>query len=292
MKKATTLILIFTMVFALACSNNQKPVENTPSPTSTVSETPVLPTESPTEVPTAKPTATPEPTPLPDKYTYEEILALPRIPISHMVEYVRAWSPRGDLANVLAKWFGENDFIAECEILSVEYYIGWSSFGGYVEGESVITAKIVQIDDEHNSGGKKPGDIVTFKSGNYVLPSFWTQRYIFSKAYNTPIESKDDLTALKKQVKGYVKLPYDREMDYRYFYIDFDDFPMNEGERYTLRGRASSEDWFFADFIYPASYELDVAAFIEEVDFVYEERYLATAKEIAALFVDPCIAPE
>ena len=284
MKKAITLILILAMAFALACINDPKPVENTPLPT-----TPALPTESPTEAPTA----TPEPTSVPGgTLSYDEIMKLIKIETIDDMNPRRIMMKIGNIKDIFAKK-KRNAFVGACEILSTKYYTGWSSLKSYLEGYSIIEAKVIEVASEYNTAKVKPGDIITFWSGNFLMHRYKKDRYaFFSEYYNTPVENADDFSALRAKVYGYTELVPRSGEEYM-FYIDIDDFPMKVGESYTLMAswypsnNQIPKPFYSYDFIYPASYELDVAAFAKEHDFIYDDEYLATAKEIAALFRDP-----
>ena len=279
MKKAITLILILTMAFALACSNNSRlsdAVTYTPADVMTVQpETSALvETPGPQEQ-------------FSDELTYDEILALPKESIESDYVFYKTldeeWNSRSNINYGISVIAGE--------AVSVKYYFYIERYDvpeyNYIcarpWGCALIEFVVSDVADQYNSIGIKPGDRLTIYQRNYIEFANHNETLDFLSAkLGKRISAYKDV---EPPGSGMLEMIPKKNVAYK-LNTFVNEYPVKEGERYTMFiGYHSYEEGVFGGLcIKPMNDEIDLEAFSKEYGFTYYKDAIALAEEIAALF--------
>ncbi len=275
------MLLAAIVLAASGCVNREtNDNKNAAIPTQQLTEQPTLaPTEQPTLAPTGQPTQTdPE-------LTYEDILEIK--------EKVFLETDKAYYYDSLSQAFGQDSVAAKVEILSTEYYYGWTknddSFIS-LNGWTIIQVRVLEVKNELNAVGAKPGDVLQMRQKTRICFAREEEKYaFFSEKHNTTINNADELDTLMHKKEGYFIITPEKYTEYKLMSYE-DEYPLKVGEKYTMLCYIYNDvseygmPYSFFSYAYPVNSDMDIAVFAEKYRFNLTDEYITVSKQLAALF--------
>lgn len=240
------------------------------------------PTPEPTEQPTQEPTQEPTLQPPEEQFKYEDVINIKdKVPV--IVDKFTPYS--------LKEAYGFSPSIAfvVAKVLSIKSYYGWEKDCS-VYGWMTVEALVLEVKDEFNSAGVKPGDVLMLREDSKICFEKAEDRYdFFSEHHNTTITNYEEFEALTNEVGGFFQVLPKEGIDYRLSLFP-DEYPLIVGERYAMFCCVSDETTeygmpqSFLDYVYPMDRWIDLEELVSNYGFDLCDEYITVSKQLAALF--------
>ena len=118
--------------------------------------------------------------------------------------------------------FQPNAVIAVVDVLSEKFYYGWEGCEGF-DGWITVEARVVELKDEFNAAGVKPGDILQLGQCAWLqLENIEDAYAFFAEKYDTVIDNAEDFKALKENQNGFFQVIPQKGIEYSIVVLEDD----------------------------------------------------------------------
>lgn len=240
------------------------------------------PTPEPTEQPTQEPTQEPTLQPPEEQFKYEDIINI-KNKVPRIVDGIEPYSLKD------AYGFSPSIAFVVARVLSIKYYYGWEE-DDFFDGWTTVEALVLEVKDEFNSAGVKPGDILQLREDSWLfLENYEETIAFFADKYNTNIADKEDFKDFMKDKDGFFQLVPQKGIDYS-LSLWPDEYPLIVGERYAMFCCMSDETTeygmpeSFLFHVYPMDRWIDLEGLVSNYGFDLCDEYITVSEQLAALF--------
>ncbi len=248
-------------------------------PTQQLTEQPMPePTEQPTQEPTQEPTLQPPE----EQFRYEDVLSFKKAPVIADTYFTNR-------LKLAYEAFSKKTAFVVAKVLSIKSYYGWEKDCS-VYGWMTVEALVLEVKDEFNSAGVKPGDVLMLREDSKICFEKAEDRYaFFSEHHNTTIANYEEFEALTNEVGGFFQVLPKEGIDYR-LSLWPDEYPLIVGERYAMFCCMSDETTeygmpqSFLFYVYPMDRWIDLEGLVRDYEFEICDEYITVSEQLAALF--------
>ncbi|MBQ3849729.1 MAG: PT domain-containing protein [Clostridia bacterium] len=275
------LLLLAAMALAASGCVNREPDNNKSAaiPTQQLTE---QPTPEPTEQPTQEPTQEPTLQPPEEQFKYEDVINI-KNKVHRIVDGIEPYSLKD------AYGFSPSIAFVVARVLSIKYYFGWEE-DDFFDGWTTVEALVLEVKDEFNSAGVKPGDVLMLREDSKICFEKKEDRYdFFSEHHNAAITNYEEFEALTNEVGGFFQVLPKEGVDY-ILSLWPDEYPLIVGERYAMFCCMSDETTeygmpeSFLFYVYPMDRWIDLEGLVSNYGFDLCDEYITVSKQLAALF--------
>ncbi len=240
------------------------------------------PTPEPTEQPTQEPTQEPTLQPPEEQFKYADVINI-KNKVPRIVDGIEPYSLKD------AYGFSPSIAFVVARVLSIKYYYGWEE-DDFFDGWTTVEALVLEVKDEFNSAGVKPGDVLMLREDSKICFEKKEDKYdFFSEHHNTTITNYEEFEALTNEVGGFFQVLPKEGVDY-ILSLWPDEYPLIVGERYAMFCCMSDETTEYGMpgsllfNVYPMDRWIDLEGLVSNYGFDLCDEYITVSKQLAALF--------